>query len=95
MSEQQKAISRSNRREIRNPVLALPAMRELAELPIDDREAIARLMDDLAKDARQRAQKSWLQNKGPMAAYWKAVGAYAAHIRAALRNPIPPKTPQE
>lgn len=81
--------SRSNRREVRNPVLALPAMKAIAELPPDQREAMAQLLDDLAKDARARAQKSWTQNKGPMAAYWKAVGAYAAHARAALREPDP------
>ena len=40
---------------------------------------------DLAADARRRAQISWAQNKGVMAAYWKAVGAYATHIRRALR----------
>lgn len=82
------SADRSNRREVRNPVLALPAMRALGRLPADQREMLAELLDDLARDARARAQKSWTQNKGPMAAYWKAVGAYASHARAAIRNPV-------
>lgn len=31
-----------------------------------------------------RAQHSWAQNKGIMAAYWKAVSVYARHIRRVL-----------
>lgn len=76
---------RSNRREVRNPVLALPAIRRLQELPPDAREAVRDLLADLVIDARGRAQASWVKNKGPMAAYWKAVGAYAHHIKRALR----------
>lgn len=48
------------------------------------RAALAAVLGDLAADARRRAQISWTQNKGVMAAYWKAVGAYATHIRRAL-----------
>ncbi|MBO9589581.1 hypothetical protein [Devosia sp.] len=76
---------RSNRREVRNPVLALPSIRRLQELPPEAREAVRDILADLVVDARGRAQASWLKNKGPMAAYWKAVGAYAHHIRGALR----------
>lgn len=77
---------RSNRREVRNPVLALPAARQLLELPDDQRQVLAALLADLVADARQRAQVSWRQNKGPMAAYWKAVGAYAEHIRRLAKS---------
>jgi hypothetical protein len=79
-------IVRSNRRDVRNPVLALPAMDQLEALPPEARAALAVLMRDIAKDARERAQQSWRRNKGPMAAYWKAVGAYAEHIRRAVRR---------
>ncbi len=79
-------IDRNNRREVRNPVLALPSARKLAALPADQRQAIALVLDDLARDARARAQASWLKNKGPMAAYWKAVGAYAGHMRKVLKG---------
>lgn len=72
---------RSNRREVRNPVLSLPAVKRLSELPPETRELVADILGDLVKDARARAQQSWVKNKGPMAAYWKAVGAYAHHLR--------------
>lgn len=78
---------RSLRREVRNPVLALPAAQELLALPPETRAVLARLFRDLALDARLRAQKSWRTNKGPMAAYWKATGAYAEHIRRVVKKP--------
>lgn len=68
-----------------NPVLALPALREIAALPSEHRAAIAALLVDLGRDAKRRAEQSWRQNKGPMAAYWKAVGVYARHIARAIR----------
>jgi hypothetical protein len=64
--------SRSGRREVRNPVLGLPAV---ADLDPAVTAALAAVLGDLAADARRRAQISWAQNKGVMAAYWKAVGA--------------------
>lgn len=78
--------ARSNRREVRNPVLALPAARRLAELDPASREVLAAILKDLATDAAERAQASWRKNKGPMAAYWKAVSVYAKHVRAAVRS---------
>jgi hypothetical protein len=78
-------IARSNQREVRNPVLALPAARRLLDAPPEVRALVADLLIDLAADARERAQESWRKNKGPMAAYWKAVGAYATHIKNVLR----------
>ena len=69
------------RREIANPVLALPAARALADLDPRARAALAEILADLSADAAARAQRSWAQNKGIMAAYWKAVSVYARHIR--------------
>ncbi|GGC90743.1 hypothetical protein [Chelatococcus reniformis] len=77
---------RSSRPDVRNPVLALPGARRIASLSPEAREALAEIMADIGADARARAQESWRKNKGPMAAYWKAVGAYAGHIRRALRG---------
>lgn len=87
MAGDSKGVSaRSARREVRNPILALHAAGQLVDLPRDAREALDALLADLAKDAAERAQKSWRQNKGPMAAYWKAVSVYAKHVRAAVRR---------
>lgn len=77
---------RSARREVRNPVFSLPSAGELLALPPEQRAVLARLFGELAADARTRAQRSWRQNKGPMAVYWKAVGAYSTHIRRAIRS---------
>ena len=79
------SMARSRRREVRNPVLGLPAVAALRQLDPAVTAALAAVLADLAVDARRRAQISWAQNKGVMAAYWKAVGAYATHIRRALR----------
>lgn len=76
---------RSLRPNVRNPVLGLPGVAELQALPPEQRAAIAALIDAIGKDARTRAQIAWRKNKGPMAAYWKAVGAYATHIKRAIR----------
>lgn len=76
---------RSSRQEVRNPVLALDATARINELPPESRALISDILRDLSRDARSRAQKSWSQNKGPMAVYWKAVGAYATHLSRAFR----------
>jgi hypothetical protein len=77
--------SRSSSPEVRNPILTLPAARRLQDLPPEARAAIADVLKELAFDARERAQMSWRKNKGPMAVYWKAVGAYAGHLYRAVR----------
>lgn len=76
---------RSIKPDVRNPVLALPAIRQLRDLDDSSREALRAILRDLAIDARQRADESWRRHKAPMAAYWKAVSVYAGHLARALR----------
>jgi hypothetical protein len=76
---------RSLRPDVRNPVLALPSAVDLANLPPEAREALAAILKDIRVSAHAKAQESWRKNKGPMAVYWKAVGAYATHIYRAVR----------
>lgn len=78
--------ARSNRLEVRNPVLALPAFQALQMLPDESREALRAVLYDLSIDANARAEKCWRKSKGPMAAYWKAVSVYAKHTRAAIQK---------
>lgn len=78
--------ARSSRREVRNPILAIPAAREALEaLPPDQAEALARVLLAIQDDARARAEESWRKHKAPMAAYWKAAGVYCGHIAKAIR----------
>jgi hypothetical protein len=83
---------RSNQAEVRNPVLSLPSAQRIQNLSPESRAELAALLRDLSADARERAQKSWRQNKGPMAVYWKAVGAYATHLYRAIRPSAPSST---
>jgi len=78
-------IARSARRAVRNPILALPCMTGVALLPPEAKAALRAILADMRADAAARAQTSWKQNKGPMAAYWKAVSVYALHIGRAIR----------
>lgn len=83
---------RSNRPEVRNPVLALDAAQAILALPLDQRLALADLLMDLSRDARQRAEKAWMTRKPPMALYWSATAVVAKHIARALRRRTPTAT---
>ncbi len=77
--------ARSTRAEVRNPILALPSVRALQALDPHTRALLSALLQDLQRDARSRAQKSWDTHKPPLAAYWAAVGVYAGHVARAVR----------
>lgn len=76
---------RSSQPDVRNPVLDLPGIAELRALPVECREPLRQTLMAIRADAQVKAQESWRRNKGPMAAYWKAVGVYAGHIARAIR----------
>jgi hypothetical protein len=78
-------MTRSNRREVRNPILALPSAKRIEELSPLNRAALRGVLLDIAQDARERANECWRKHKAPMAAYWKAVSVYAGHIAKVLR----------
>lgn len=73
------SADRSIRADVRNPLMALPAARELSALPPDAQAAVRALLKQISADARERAEKCWRTHKAPMAAYWKAVAVYANH----------------
>lgn len=77
-------MDRSSRPDVRNPLLALPAATAIAALPSDTQVALRALLLQLAADARQRAETSWRQHKGPMALYWRSVSVYARHTARLL-----------
>lgn len=84
MSTERTVEQRSSRVEVRNPLLTLPGMRAMQLLPRENRVAMIFVLRDIAKDARERAEKCWRTHKAPMAAYWKAVAVYAGHAAKAL-----------
>jgi hypothetical protein len=78
-------VDRSSRREVRNPVLALPAAKlAMVELTPDERGRIRLVFLAIRDDARSRAAECWRKHKAPMAVYWKCVGVYANHIARVL-----------
>lgn len=70
-----------------NPLLDLPAGKELLALPLKDRQRISKVMRQLRHQANDEAERSWKKRKGPMAAYWRAVSTYARHLAHALDRP--------
>lgn len=77
--------ARDVRREVRNPILGLPAARRVHRLSEAQRGQLADLLSELAVDAAARAQHCWSRHKAPMAAYWKACSVYARHLARVLR----------
>lgn len=77
--------ARSNRVDVRNPIVGLPSFDMLQALTDTERAALRAVLGDIASDARQRADKCWRTHKAPMAAYWKACSVYAGHIKRALK----------
>jgi hypothetical protein len=86
--------ARSLRPEIRNPLLELRAAEQIRALPPEARQALAVMLLDLSRNARERAEESWSRNKAPMAFYWKVVSVYAGHLHRFARpvSKSPPRT---
>jgi hypothetical protein len=79
-------VSRSNRAEVRNPLLMLVSAELLQALPKDSRDALRALLMDLRRSAHEKAEHSWKTRKGPLALYWRCVAVYAGHISRLLRD---------
>jgi hypothetical protein len=71
---------RSSRREVRNPLLALPEAKAIMDQPREDRIIQAALFRAFAAACRKKAQVCWDTHKAPMAVYWKAVSVVAGHV---------------
>ncbi|WP_230954482.1 hypothetical protein [Burkholderia cepacia] len=72
-----------------NPLLQLPAARDLLALPAESRRAVASVLRALRTQANAEAEIAWSRRKGPMAAYWRAVATYARHLAHAIDNVRP------
>jgi hypothetical protein len=81
---------RSNRADVRNPLVGLPSAAAMTALPIEARAAMRALLKDISADCRTRANECWRKHKAPMAAYWKANAVYARHMAMLLRTEVRP-----
>lgn len=71
--------------ETRNPLLKLPSVRKLIEMPEDSKAVMRQLCLELSREANEQAQYCWKKYKAPMAAYWKAVSVWAKHFARLLK----------
>lgn len=78
-------MTRSNRPEVRNPTLRLPAMAKLQALPPEVRALVREALLELRVESRAAGEQLWRKNKPPMAAYWRAVSTWAGHFARGLR----------
>lgn len=78
------SAGRSNRADVRNPVLGLASAAGLDQVDAGALRALAAVLRGIKADAADRAEKAWRKHKAPMAAYWKAVSVYAGHIARAV-----------
>lgn len=77
-------MNRSNKPDVRNPLVHLPAAVAVQALPADSKAALKALLKEISNDARARATKAWVTHKAPMAVYWKAVAVYTNHLQRIL-----------
>lgn len=76
---------RSSRREVRNPILGLPAAVEaLRSLDREQRAALRIVLLALREQAREKEVISYRKRKGPMVEYYMAAATYAKHIANVL-----------
>lgn len=78
-------MKRDARREVRNPLLALPAAQRLLTQETFTRDDLRELVIELRDDCRVRAEKCWRTHKGPMAVYWKTTGVICNHLGRLLK----------
>lgn len=81
------SLARSSSSEVRNPLLGLPAVARIRELPLEVRFPLAELLREIAGAADRNAENAWARRKGPMAAYWRATSTYARHTARAVVSP--------
>ena len=72
-----------------NPLLDLPAAKELMGLPAEQRSVIERLFREIRAYANAEAENAWRRRKGPMALYWRWVATISRHIAHALSKGRP------
>lgn len=86
---------RSNRPDVRNPMLAIPEVLDMASLPPEALAALRRALQAVSKACRERGEEAWRRHKPPVAAYWKTNAVNARHIACAIAAPKAPRWPMK
>lgn len=92
---EQRDIASSARREVRNPLLALPSAKKMMALPPESKAALRALLLEMSADCRAKAEEAWRKSKAPMATYHRATGIYAGHLAKLLSPKAVPASGHE
>lgn len=78
---------RSNRPDVRNPVLGLPeAIEALQTLDAKQLQALRISLLAIRAHALAKERESYRKRKGPMVSYWMATATYLRHISHAISH---------
>jgi hypothetical protein len=77
-------ISRSARREVRNPVLALPSAPFVQALPVEIRAPLGDCLRQLAREANAEDRAAWQGAGWRDSGYWSTAAVYAQHLARAI-----------
>jgi hypothetical protein len=69
-----------------NPILRLPAVKGLDQLPLQASLALEALLMELRETSRLTSDKSWATAKSPLAVYWADVFTFSGHCARHLRR---------
>lgn len=71
---------------MKNPILSDPEIvSAFNSLDTESRKALKSFCAWLYEHSKKKADESWAKSKAPMAVYWKAVAAWAYHIKGAIK----------
>lgn len=80
---------RSNRADVRNPMLKLPEVRnEFDALPPEAREALVRMLRAISRACRESAAHAYQTRKPPMYTYWQGLAVNTRHLALAGRATV-------
>ncbi|MBB3641147.1 hypothetical protein [Variovorax atrisoli] len=79
--------ARSNRADVRNPMLKLPEVRnEFDALPPEARAALVTMLRVVSRLCRENAVHAYKTRKPPMFTYWQGLAVNTRHLALAGRT---------
>ena len=84
------ANARSNRAEVRNPMLKLPEVREAFDaLSPAERAALVKMLRAISRACRESADRAYRTRKPPMYTYWQGLAVNTRHLALAGGTALP------